>query len=80
MVSTVLAEDADNTEARLLRARVYYYQSRHSQAARDFQSVLDSDAENLEAVIGLYDVELAQGNDATADTSCTGHDHRTRTY
>ncbi|MGJ8689744.1 MAG: YaiO family outer membrane beta-barrel protein [Gammaproteobacteria bacterium] len=61
-----LAQDATNIGALLLKARVYYYQRRYADARNQFQSILARDAKNLEALVGLYDVELAAGEDAAA--------------
>ena len=61
-----LALNANNIEALALKARVYYYQRRYADARIQFNSVLARDAANLEALVGLYDVELAAGDDDAA--------------
>lgn len=62
-----LTLDPDNIEARTLQARVYYYQRRYSEARVQFNAVLDGDPTNLDALIGLYDTELAASNGDAAE-------------
>lgn len=62
----VLALDTNNIEALALKARVFYYQRRYADARSQFNAVLSISATNLEALIGLYDVELAAGNETEA--------------
>lgn len=63
----VLELDPDNLEAIALLARVYYYQRRYQDASAQFNAVLQRDPENLEALIGLYDTQLAAGNEEAAE-------------
>ena len=61
-----LAMNANNIEAMTLKARVYYYQRRYADARTAFNSVIAREPSNLEALVGLYDVELAAGEDDAA--------------
>lgn len=61
--NSILDDDSTNLDARNLRARIYFYQNRYAQARQDYETVLDYEPDNLEAVVGLYDVALAQGDD-----------------
>ncbi len=63
----VTAMQPDNLEAGNLLARIYVYQRRYGNAREAYEDVLAVDAENLEAQIGLYDTEIAAGNDEEAD-------------
>lgn len=65
----VLALNSTDIEAIALKARVYYYQRRYGPARAQFNAVLALDAFNLESLIGLYDVELAAGNEAAAESA-----------
>lgn len=67
IADSVLAIDPNNYEALSLKARVYYYQRRFAEARRQFNLVIAQDPSSLDAVIGLYDTELAAGNDLIAE-------------
>lgn len=64
----ILGQQPGNNDARNLLGRVYYYQRRYTPSREAYSTVLASDTNNLEALIGLYDTELAAGNDEEAET------------
>jgi len=68
MANSVLEVLPDNSEALSLLARVYYYQRRYNESRDADLQVLELEPQNLDALIGLYDTELASGNDELAET------------
>ena len=67
MADRVLELDPNNLQAAALRARVFYYQRRYNDASTQFNEVLAQDPVNLDVLIGLYDAELAAGNEEEAE-------------
>lgn len=62
-----LVLDPGNIEAKTLQARVYYYQRRYADARAQFNAMLAEDPTNLDALLGLYDTELAANNGEAAE-------------
>lgn len=69
MADRALALNPDSLDALNLKARISYYQRRYSNARAVFRQVLALDPVNLEALVGLYDTEMAAGDDAAAEQS-----------
>ena len=67
MTDLALELQPGNLEAIALQARVYYYQRRYNDASTQFNVVLARDPSNLDALIGLYDTQLAAGNEEEAE-------------
>lgn len=65
--NTVLVLEPESIEARNLLGRVYYYQRAYNQARQSYHEALQRESQNLEALVGIYDVELASGNNETAE-------------
>ncbi len=57
-----------DVEARNLAARVDYYQGRYFDSREKYLAVLDRAPDNLEALIGLYDLEIALRNNSVAES------------
>lgn len=62
LAQAVLDEEPGNLEARNLTGRIALYQRRPAYARDRFTEVLDTQPDDLEALTGLYDAELALGN------------------
>ncbi|MDO8273581.1 MAG: YaiO family outer membrane beta-barrel protein, partial [Gammaproteobacteria bacterium] len=68
LAERILAEQPQNQEARNLTARIALYQRRPAYAKTLLEEVLASTPNDLEALTGLYDAELALGNNEQAST------------
>lgn len=66
MAERALQLEPNNLEAISMLARVFYYQRRYDDASSQFNAVLARDPSNLDALIGLFDTELAAGNEEEA--------------
>lgn len=62
LAQAVLDEEPGNLEARNLTGRIALYQRRPAYARARFTEVLNTQPDDLEALTGLYDAELALGN------------------
>jgi len=60
-VDAVLAKQPNNTEALTLAGRIAYYQKRPVVAEQRFNQALSLDSGNLDALLGLYDSYMQQG-------------------
>jgi YaiO family outer membrane protein len=65
-VQKVLDVQPGNTEALILAARINYYGQQLDRARELYILALGKKPDNLEGLLGLYDVELAAGNHETA--------------
>ncbi len=60
-VEAVLAKQPNNTEALTLAGRIAFYQKRPVAAQQRFNQALSLDSGNLDALLGLYDSYMQQG-------------------
>lgn len=65
-VEQLLASEPGNIDALNLGGRIAYYQMQYRRARDYFEQAQVLDANNLETLTGLYDVETAAGDDAAA--------------
>lgn len=65
-IDALLVHDPENAEARNLLARIAFFENRLDTSRQEYERVLSHDSTNLDALVGLYDVEMRAGNRAAA--------------